>query len=503
MSPPDVLFLAVVVYGFAVFVTPQFDPDFWWTVAIGLQIIATHTVPQHLSFAFTAVNHPFISQEWGSELIDALIYRYLGMAAIIFWFAAVTWVGFFLGIKRILITNRSRWLVSTGAALVLVSGLQIWGPSPQMYSFALLGVLLVMLDSYRVRPNKRVLGYVVGLFALWGNLHGGFTIGLGVLAVVLAGEAITTWRKNGDYLMPFQLRNLALASSVAFLAPMFNPNGVGVYVYPWKLLTNHLAQASLNEWAPPDFHQVAMLPALVFLISTLVFARWAKATRLTDILLAGAGAVLMLYAVRDIPIFALLALPLWADGLEGFWTAMAGRRTRATVSPMWFVATVMVVIVIAGTIRIGQQLGSPDNQMQSSAYATQVGRVICQGPASRIFAPYGSSGWLIYRIDHLEPKGVGCSASSVFIFGEVVLMGRQVFADYLAIAAGGSDASTILRQYRVTLVWQAVGSPLAVQLQSNSAWTCVYAGAGNILYAPDSQAKNWHASRSQCPASAG
>ncbi len=503
-DPPTILLAAVLILGLAAFVTPQFDPDFWWTARLGLEILA-RGVPLHNYFTFTAFTHPFISQEWGSEVIDAFLYRNFGMSAVILVFAAVTWMGFFLGVLRVNRPGRSRWVLAIGAALVVVSGLQVWGPSPQMFSFGLLGVLLTILDSYRRRPRFRLLAGLVPLFVLWGNLHGGFLIGLGVVGVYLVGEALAAYLRQPGALSWQSCRDLLVILVLAALAPMVNPNGFGIYLYPAKLLLSSVAQGSLNEWQPPDFHSPANIPALVLLLTTLLAARWARQTKLSDLLLGAAGLVLMLYAVRDIPIFAVLTLPLWADGVQGLADYLreargARRSRRVRPAPKWFVAVVLVVVALAAGARVADQLSSPENSLQSSAYPVQVGRVICDGPTARVFAPYASAGWLLYRIDKRVQVGRHCAPDRVFIFGEVVLMGRTVLANYLAAETAGAGSLKILRNYGVTLVWQPRNSPLANLLRQSRGWSCVFATPSNELFAPDATARLWGAKRSGCGA---
>ncbi|HUY09293.1 MAG TPA: hypothetical protein VMW80_07555 [Candidatus Dormibacteraeota bacterium] len=503
LDGPTVFLLAVAFLGFAAFTQPQFDPDFWWHLRVGLDILASG-VPQHNAYTFTAATHPFITQEWGSEVIFALLYRSLGMAPVILLIALVTWVGFVFGVMRANRDGLSRWILAIGAGLVIISGLQIWGPSPQMWTFGFLGGLLVLLDAYRRRPNRRLLLWQIPMFIVWGNLHGGFVVGLGVIAVFLIGESISTWLGEKGSLDLRRLRDLAVALLLSALAAMVNPNGWGLYLYPLHLLLSPVAQANLDEWQPPNFHALGSLPVLFLLLSTMLVARWAKNTRPADFLLALAGTVLLLYAVRNIPLFAILVLPLWADGVQGLTDYVRSARKsaqphRSRPAPRWFVGAVLLIVVLASVVRISSQLSSPDNTLQSSAYPVQVGRVICAGPAARVFTPYGSSGWLLYRIDPRDPAGSGCAPDRLFIFGEVDLMGPKVLEQYLTVVGASPGTLAILDHHKVSLVWQGRGSALALLLQSQANWSCVYANRVNVLYAPKADASGWHASRSDCP----
>ncbi len=500
---PTVLLVAVAILAFAAFTQPQFDPDFWWHLRVGLDILASG-VPQHNDYTFTAVTHAFITQEWGAEAIYAFLYRSLGMAAVILLMTLVTWVGFAFGVARANRQGLSRWILALAAVLVIISGLQIWGPSPQMFTFGLLGVLLVLLDSYRRHPSRWLLLWLLPLFVVWGNLHGGFVVGVGVVAVFLVGEVISTWLSDPNSLPRQRLVDLGGVLVLCLLAPMVNPNGWGLYLYPIRLLLSPVAQAHLDEWQPPNFHALASVPVLILLLGTLLAARWARHTRPADILLALAGTVLLLYAVRDIPLFAILVLPLFTDGLQGLVDHIRTARRlavprRRPPAPRWFVAVVLVLVTAVSVVRISQELQSPDNQLQGSAYPVQVGRVICHGPSARVLAPYGRSGWLLYRIDHRDPAGRSCAEDRLFIFGEVDLMGSRVISQYLAAVAADPGTMATLRKYQVSLVWQGRESSLSRLLEQQRGWTCVFASKRNLLFASPGHAGGWHASRAGCP----
>ncbi|HUY60552.1 MAG TPA: hypothetical protein VMW49_01635, partial [Candidatus Dormibacteraeota bacterium] len=454
LEPGGLLLAAILLLALAAFVQPQFDPDFWWHLRDGLHILAAG-LPPHNAFTFTANHRPYIIQEWGSEVIYALLYRSAGMTPILLLMAVVTWVGFALALRRAHRPGGSLGVLAVGGALVVLAGLEIWGPRSEMFTFGFSGVLLFLLDHHRRHGGRGILA-VVPLFWVWGNLHGGFTIGLGLFLVVLGGDAIGNWlhQRSGSggvqgargaigLLAPVpwgRWRQLAGLWPVCAAVVMVNPIGVGVYKYPLKLLASHVAQASIQEWQSPDFHLHGLLPALVLVVTALLVAPQARRTSLTDLLLAGAGLVLALYAVRNLVIFGIVVLPLWVDGAGAWWALLGPARLPAPVAPgrrpVGLVVAALVVLAVVAGLRIGAMAASPQNRPLSAAYPVAVGRVLCHGPAARVFAPYGASGWLLYRIDRRAPIGRGCAPDRVFIFGEVDLIGPRIFQQYLMAAAG-------------------------------------------------------------------
>jgi hypothetical protein len=163
------------------------------------------------------------------------------------------------------------------------------------------------------------------------------------------------------------------------------------------------------------------------------------------------------------------------------------------------VGAVLLLVMIASAVRISAQLSSPDNSLEGSVYPVQVGRIICDGPTARVFAPYGSSGWLLYRLDHRDPAGRDCAPDRLFIFGEVDLMGPKVLTQYLTLVSAGTGTMSILRRYQVSLVWQGTTAPLTRLLETQAGWTCVYGNRHNVLYASPGHAGGWHTSRAGCP----
>lgn len=516
LQPGGLLLAAILVLAVAAFVQPMFDPDFWWHLRVGLDILAAG-VPQHNFYTYTAAGHVFITQEWGTEALFGLLYPRAGMLPILLLFGLVTWAGFAVGLVRAHRPGGRLGVLAVGGALWVLSSLQIWGPRSQTFTFTFAALLVWLLDRHRRRGGPAIL-WAVPLVCVWGNLHGGFVFGLGVFLVVVVAEAAANRSPGDDAVLagarvPWARWRLRAATlGLAALAAMVNPNGPAVYRYPLELLSSHVAQQVLQEWQSPDFHSHAMWPFLVLLVTTLLVASRAGRTHLADWLLAGAGLVLALYAVRNIPLFGLLALPLWVDG-AGAWVAAwrgdrrvraaapgrveGGRRARAATA-----AVALAAVALVTAVRVTAVVRSPENDPGSSAYPEAVARLLCAGPPARVLAPYGSSGWLLYQLDPRQPRGRGCRPDRVFIFGEVNVVGPRVLAGYLTAVAGGPGVPRLLARTRTTLVWQPRGSPLAWRLAADPGWTCIFADRRDVVFASRSTVAGWHtpaSARAACP----
>ncbi len=520
LEPSGLLLAAVLVLAPAAMVQPMFDPDFWWHLRVGLEILATG-IPQHNFYTYTAFGHVFIIQEWGTEALFGVLYPHVGMLPVLLLFGALSWVGLLLGLRRAHRPGGSRAALAVGGALWILASLQIWGPRSQMFTFAFAAVLLVLLDHHR-RRGGRLVFLSVPLVALWGNLHGGFLFGLGVFAVVLlAWTAAGLFGGDAPALqgsrLPWPAWRAGVAAFVlAALAAMVNPNGVAVYRYPLELLTSHIAQKVLQEWQSPDFHQHAMWPFLILIVTALLVAGAARRTALHDWLLAGAGLVLALDAVRNIPLFGLLVVPLWVDGaaaLLGTVRRRAGSRTTAPGAPTRPAAARRARAAIAGVVvvacaavsaaRIVEAWRSPQNSPTSSVYAEPVARLLCHGPTANVFTPYGAAGWLLFQLDHRQPAGRTCATDRVFIFGEVNVMGARNLARYLVVASGGPGAARILAATHSTVVWQGRTSPLVARLARDRRWRCIFADHRDVVFAAAATAGRWPTDGSQraaCPA---
>jgi hypothetical protein len=92
---------------------------------------------------------------------------------------------------------------------------------------------------------------------------------------------------------------------------LLNPNTYKMLWYPFETLGSAAMQRYIQEWAPPDFRQVAYWPSAAMLFAgggALVYTE--RRRDLTDVLLFSALGLASLLSARHIPLFAVVAAPI-------------------------------------------------------------------------------------------------------------------------------------------------------------------------------------------------
>jgi hypothetical protein len=365
-----------------------------------------------------------------------------------------------------------------------------------LFTFAFSALLLAILDRHR-RVGGRVVWWCVPLFCLWGNLHGGFSIGLGLFVVVMVAEVIERRARTVLTHRPPRTGILALVLAASVAAIGLNPTGYGILGYAGGLLANPVAQSNLDEWRSPSFHDPTFIPLALLIVLVVVCGSKARRVPLADILLAAAGVILTLYAVRNLSVLVVLTAPLLVDGLDAWATEIGVLKRRAAPLAMAFCALALAIVTAVSGVVIAQRLTDPLNNDRSATYPVAVADALCATPSSNVLEPYGSAGWLLFEMVRGAPRP--CTFHPVFIWGDAYSVGPRVFQEYLDAVAARPDALGILDAERVQTVWQAEGDALPLLLQRTSGWTCVYGARGQVIYTRSGLAAPWHADRSGCP----
>jgi hypothetical protein len=301
------------------------DPDLWWHLRSGQWIIETGHIPHFDPFSFTRPGHVWVAHEWLTEILFYELWKHIGPAALIVFSAIITTAGFMLLYYRCLRAGIQPHWAAAATALGALASAPSWGVRPQMFTFTLASLLLWLIDAGENRP--RLLFWIPPLFLLWLNLHAGFALGpalllaYGIGLVVEVATGNTPWQET----RPLLLRATLLLLACLVIIPL-NPSGTQLYRYPLDTLRSPGMRSFIGEWFSPEFHSWLYRPFLsLWLLVLTAFAACLsrpKGRMLVPLLLTSLAA---LDAVRHIPIFVLIAIPVVAAALP---RSSAAHRTE-------------------------------------------------------------------------------------------------------------------------------------------------------------------------------
>jgi hypothetical protein len=333
---------------FTVIFERRLDPDFGWHVMAGRYILA-HGVPAHDVFSYTAVHFPWVDHEWFSDVLTAGVMWIGGFGLVAAVFAAVWTAALVVGARRV------HWpVLAVGFAAVAADAVA----RPNAWSA--LGLALVMLGAERGWRWR-----MIGLFALWANLHGGFVVGLVALGFVAV--------RRREYW-------LVLAGSA--LATLVNPYGWNVYVEIWRTLADPQLHGRVGEWAP-----LHIGPLSGFYVILVLFAVISRGWRRWEHALPAAVFVGAMTSLRHFPIFVVSSLGLLTQGYERLVVLV-----RAQAGWRRYVLLVMATgLVLAPVVKIARD---PGNDFPTA----QVAALREQSCAGNVFNDFDFGGYMIWQL---------------------------------------------------------------------------------------------------------
>jgi hypothetical protein len=214
------------------------DPDLWGYMAFGRLFWETGLFPYQDIFAYVPTLKVWVYHEWLTGVLFYPLYQALGAPGlqIMRYIIGLSTVGL------IYLTARRRGANFWSALFCLwvVQGFLPLGYSPvraQIFTYLFFALSLYVLETVRLSGRWRGLIVLVAIQVLWCNLHGGFVVGLGLLALYGLGEALAR-RPYWPYLA-------ALAAGT--LVTLINPYGVDYWIYMFRALT--MPRPDVTEWA--------------------------------------------------------------------------------------------------------------------------------------------------------------------------------------------------------------------------------------------------------------
>ena len=452
--------LFVIIFMLAVHQSATLDPDMWWHLRTGKDIAATKSIPHTDNYSFTKAGSEWITHEWLSEILMYGIYRAAGLGGLVFVFSGMITIAFLIVYRR---SPGRPYLAGLAVLLAALSSTPLFGIRVQMITLLLASVYLALLDRFARAGQTRVLWWLPPLMVLWVNLHGGFALGLGLIVLYLFSLALDRkWKL---------LRPLAVTGVVCALVVPLNPNEFRIFLYPLKTLTSPSMAALIDEWSSPDFHQPMFLAFAALLLLTFGILAFApRPPRPGEFFLLLVTAFGGLQSSRHIPIFALIAAPIFAEHLgdvmkargwdQGFARELPSTPGRLLVSLLILVAPVALAVFQFWHFVSHQH--AYEAKVNPIAAVDFIRASHLPGP---IYNRYGWGGYLIYR---LYPE------YRVYVDGRADVYGDHFLFQMVNTYDGRAGWREPLDRYGIRTALISPEVPLASLLRDDRDWQKVY-----------------------------
>jgi hypothetical protein len=430
------------------------EPDTFWQIRVGLDILRSHRIPATDSYSWTAYGTEWHPNSWAFDVLLAGAFKFGGLTAAALAAAA------FIPIAGLCVGLLARRLGARPGVTALVvflcfTALIVWfSARPQMVDYAAVPLLLLLVDvamtSARTSHRWQAIAGIGVLQIVWVNLHLVAPLGVALAAIAGAGYLIKPVRTRASLVITG-----AAVVAAAGLGTLISPFGWSVVAIATDV---HDSSAVIIEWGHFTFTDyVSDILLAICLLGTV--AAWRlrhPALLLSMVALTGAG----LYAIRMLPIATIVAVALLAA-----WADASPRRSAYADSRRNLIRFAVGGLILAEAV-VAAVKGSAPSEVRYPQTLVERMPGDC-----RLFNDYTFGGVVIL----LRPEILVNQDSRSDLYGRDAL----IAANDTEFNAGGPAA---LDKYDVTCVLITPDSTLDSELHTRADWYEVGRDAYGALY---------------------
>lgn len=458
--------------------------DFFWQYRTG-ELILSDGIPHRDTLTFASAGAEWIELRWLFCLLQLAVCTVGG-------FGAATLAATFLVVASfaLCVEAAKGWRAPVSTAFVVglaaVASSERFVVRPELFSFLFLALYLVLICRWR-GGGGRGLWLLPAIQVVWTNSHALFALGPALLVQLWIVEAIRA-RRSGD--PSGRLRQASLVLVLVFAACLLNPYGLSGALFPLRLLAQTqgtLYKEAISELKGPIEFSGAFTVQAFYLLVALTLASAAFARRRADAflgLVCATHAFLAFSSVRNLPLFALAAVPFLVSNLRGRGVAPVVARMRP-----WAAVGVSALCLTGAGLSASNAL----SLLRSDK------RVFGIGLAPNAY-PLGSldflraRGWSGKVFNTLVEGGVlEANGWSAYFDPRLEVHSESVFREGLAAAHDPAAFRRIVERYGCRVALVALDCPFYNNIASKLGWKLVAFDAAGAVFADPSLAATWPA----------
>ncbi|WP_027714271.1 hypothetical protein [Desulfuromonas sp. TF] len=447
------------------------DGDPFWHIKAGSVMVDNNALLTSDIFSHTANGTRWISHEWLSEVLMALLHRAAGLGGVVCGALLLVSLSFWI-LFRVTRQFAGKWVSLLCVSLAYYLCGTHLAARPHLFSWFFITVTLAIL----LKGGRWLYGLPF-ITVIWANMHGGFIFGLLLQAFFISGSLLDGL---ADKKLPWTSRFIHLKSplivlAISIAASGINPFGFELLLFPLQV-TKEIFVTSIPEWQSPDLRllwQFRYFLIFLFLVMSFRGSSLSWTERLLFVFFINAA----LMHARNISVMVIILTPFLARVCNQMVQKSSIKlRTNSAAKPVPLSAvtgplfTLAVGAAFIGICTFAESFHNPFEPRH--ILSTQRDRIEelstfidANRPEGNLFNEYNLGGYLLYAIDP-PPR--------VFIDGRADMYGEQIFSDYKRIVFSEDLRESLLNAYEIDWIVFNKNSSIVEDLRAKDQWEPVF-----------------------------
>lgn len=404
-----IMLLGMCVFAIALF--PIKDSDAWWHLKTGAHIVDGQGIPRDSVYSFLDDMHeeagekpmPWIDHEWLTQIIMYGFYSGFGIKGLIFLkalFVAGIFIGLYLSIRT---RGVLPWIAAAVCLLAAFASSRTIYLRPPLISYAFIVWFMLCVNLYR-NDKRNMLFSLPLIMVIWVNMHGGAVIGLIIVFIPMAVDLITRWLKLDSVPWP-KVKDQIGIFIACLIASLLNPYFYKVLLLPFEFMGEDFLVSQIWELQSPDFHFTHAYELMIILLFVSFFLirkkwNWSELALIIFFLHQSLG------AVRHLPVFALIAAPMLAEGLNEGWGRLLEKKSKwlnsgpAKYAPLIKIGVFFIIcaLIWVSHSRVHREFWRGPGFTDGAEMVEPVRFLKENKLPGRVFTPLNSSGLIIWEL---------------------------------------------------------------------------------------------------------
>lgn len=314
----DLLFVGVCQL--LLFMRPSFifgDGSTGWHLATGFYILNKHVIPHQDFLSYTFPGKDWVAYEWLSDLMMASLVK-LGGLNLLAVVVTLSLAALVLALYQRIRSAGSNFIFALlFSTFGLLTSAIHWLVRPHIFTFWGVYLFTTRLEDFYndKRSIKSLFAWLLPYMILWVNCHPAFLLAFAITGLYMV---VATLRGLAAGATPLRTKRLKQATQLVallgglFVVSMINPYGLQLYHYIGEYLHGTSILSQTDEFKAPNFllNFHAYCLAILFAFLAVGLAIGAKKISLPSLAMTMVFTYLSLSAVRHMPLFVIVALPV-------------------------------------------------------------------------------------------------------------------------------------------------------------------------------------------------